>query len=190
MKAALFFILLSSCLFMEMRAENLGKDPFPSTSSCCTLGAAGYLSMPNGNYSVETFPFPQFVPLSKHRNEGFTQGQVKLKKNGIKINKAGNYAVNFSVTLKNPLTEESVAPSFFVALAIDGKATISPFTISVANIPSSTTFTVPFSGILENVKPGTTLSLQILNGGELPQPVEIIVISWKITVERITCCND
>ena len=56
----------------------------------------------------------------------------------------------------------------------------------VVSLPTGLINTMQATGILQNVKAGTTLSLVATNGGS-PEPQDITVIGWGISVFKIPC---
>lgn len=134
-------------------------------------------------YSIDTSPYPITVLLSQNRNTGSTQGNIQLTPNGLLIGEAGNYSVSFTAVLQNPSTTSSPLIPVFLTLngitdptqAKSGSVVVlSPGLIGVAQ---GTT-------ILENVVPGTTVSLLATNASGESQPINIV--AWAINLFKIT----
>lgn len=150
----------------------------------CQLGTAAFgVTSPTFWYTINTLSYPNAVPLSLNRNLGFSQGDIKLKPNGLKIYEKGNYSVSFSAILQNNEIEGAALIPVFVAL--DGS--FSQTSIGgVVTLPTGQLNTVYGTGILENIEEGTRLTLVATNGGS-PNPQPITVISWSISVFKIPC---
>lgn len=157
-------------------------------SNCTQLGISGFAGNPqNEFYTVKTHSFPDAVPLSKKRNAGSTQGQVQLTDKGLKILCPGNYSVNVQAILVN--REINYGAIIQVFLVEDNKFIPNKSNGNIVLLPAAppnefTIGPVTFNAILENVTPGTTLSLVATNGGS-PNPQPIDVIAWGINAFRI-----
>lgn len=169
--------------------NSLGLIPccLKKCSSKCQLGIAGFsTNNPADWYTLNTFPFPETVLLSINRNRGSVQGKVELTPTGLRIGKPGNYSVSFTAILinNNPLYTPLI-PVFLIRNGVfdpndtSGVGSIGALLLGVPTVIQAT-------GILENVKAGTELTLVATNGGS-PQPEEITVISWGINAFKIEC---
>jgi len=152
----------------------------------CNLGSASFSGGPPDWFVIQTPTYPEFVLLSANRNVGSTQGNVKLTPTGLKINKSGNYSVSFSaILLNNNPAYTPLLPVFVIRNGIfDPTDTL--ILGGVVSLPNGLFETVQGTGILENVKAGTTLSIIATNGGS-PEPEPVTVIAWGISAYRIPC---
>lgn len=161
------------------------KKCFASKRLNPQIGIAAFTANTSAEwYQITTQPYPTVVPLSLNRDRGSTQGNVKLTPTGLLIRQPGNYSVTFNAILVN--NEPNYAPLIPVFLIrndiFDPNAT--DILGNVVTLPPNFINTVQFTGILENVKPCTKLSLVATNGGS-PEPQPITVISWSISAYRI-----
>lgn len=157
----------------------------PGPSNWCQLGSSGFSTLdPSNWYEIETFSYPTATLLSLNRNHGSTQGNVQLTDNGLIIGQSGNYSVSVQAILQNNGEEAVLIPMFLVqngsfdpsAANLGGVGVLLPGIIT----------TIQSTGILENVTPGTSLSLIATNGGS-DDALPITVVGWGISVFRIPC---
>ncbi len=183
MKKILFnlFLLSSHCLF--------AYDSSSSSAECqkCDLGSAGFLVTDSSLWYNIYVPFyPSSVLLSRNANRNFKEGEVSSKSTGLKINEAGNYSVSFSAVLQsNDPINTVYLPVFLVTNGNFNPMNINTFG-SVAIIPVGNVGVVQGSGILHNVKEGTTLTLVATNTAD-PNAVPITVVNWSINAFKIPC---
>lgn len=154
----------------------------------CHLGTAGFSTTSQADwYVIDTPVYPDTVPLSKHRNIGSTQGNIRLKSRGVKVNKSGNYSVSFTAILLNTdMNYTPLIPVFLVSNGVFDPTDTSRTIGSVVSLLPGLVTTLQVTGILQNVKAGTKLSLVATNGGS-PQPEPVTVISWGISLFKIPC---
>lgn len=152
----------------------------------CHLGSAGFSTTSAQSwYTINTLPYPTTVPLSLNRNQGFTEGKVELTPTGLLIREPGNYSISFSAILQNNDPEYTALIPVFVSL----NEAFDPLDIpvgSVVALPTGLVNTVHGTGILHQVKAGTTISLIATNGGS-PQPQAIHVVAWNMSLFKIPC---
>ena len=154
----------------------------------CQIADAGFsTSSPAEWYTVTAFPYPIATPLSLFRNRGTVQGNFLLTPTGLIIGQPGNYSVNFNAILTFTVGGSS-NPFVTVFLVKDG--VFNPLDTSniggVSTVPFEQITTIQATGVLQNVLPGTALSLVISNGGS-GDAVDITVVAWGISVFRIPC---
>ncbi len=184
------FALLSQGLFAENHSHPFSSSSSSSSSNCCfkcTLGSVGFTTNHPANwYVLETEPYPVTVLLSKNANYGSTQGDMRKTSTGLKINESGNYSVSFSAILTN--TDPTYTPLIPVFVVRNGvfKPNDTTNLGGVVSLPISLVGTVQGTGILQDVKAGTILSLVATNGGS-PEPQPVTVLSWSISAFKIPC---
>jgi hypothetical protein len=137
----------------------------------------------NTPYSVVPPLYPTVSPISLNATKGFSKGKAKARAYGLKINKQGDYSASFQITLLN----QDVAPGRFVIYLVRN-GNFSPndaelLVDEVSLMPGEIT-TLSNSGILRNVKPGTTLSLVAANKLQ-PGGLSVGVQYWNINAFRI-----
>jgi hypothetical protein len=190
-------ILLCAASFCAMPLA--AKVVHASVASCCqaSLGDVGFVTHDGKGVEIQTFSYPDFGPLPL-TNTGAAQGQINLTSEGLQLNEFGNYWVTFSVIIANHI-EPPAQPLYVLSLVRNDEFDVnSQFLTAVATPPFSPApptdpndpfptplfTTVTASGNLQNVLPGTTLSLQIANGGS-EDPVPVSIIGWQISVVEI-----
>jgi hypothetical protein len=137
----------------------------------------------NTPYSLAPPLYPTVAPISLNATKGFSKGKLKARAYGLRINKAGDYSASFQITLLN----QDVAPGRFVIYLVRN-GEFSPdnaelLVDEVSLMPGEVT-TLSNSGILRNVKSGTTLSLVAAN--KLPPGgLSVGVQYWNINAFRI-----
>lgn len=133
-------------------------------------------------YTIETSPYPETVLLSDFRNAGSTQGDIQFNPSGLTIGEAGNYSISFLTILQNPSLTNGAVITVFLTLngSLDPNEAKSA---SVAILATDGAGVAQATTILENVTPGTTVSLIAANGGGKSQPIN--VNAWEISLFKI-----
>lgn len=162
-----------------------------SRSHSCQLGVSGHGGSMSLFYPIDVPSYPNPTPLSLNRNVGFVKGDVKLIPTGLKICRAGDYAVSFTAILGNATTRSNVISVFLVLNDLFDPNNLSTVgntsTVFGQNPANFVVTSIVGSGILKNVPCGTTLSLVATNGESL-QPDPLTVVAWEITAYRIPGC--
>lgn len=157
-------------------------------SSQCNSGARARFTMdPSQFIVVQTPAFPDVVPASIDPNAGSTQGAFQLTPNGLKVCLAGNYLVNYSLTLRNDNPNyQPVIPTFLIQNGEFNQDVVLNLIGSTASLPPNEIRTLSATGILENVACGTVFSLVMTNGGS-PEPEPVTLLDWNINAIRLPC---
>lgn len=147
-------------------------------------GSAGFsVTDPNLWYTITTHSYPEMTPLSEQRNHGLQEGGVYLSPTGFTIGEEGDYWVNITAVLVNPGDESILVPVFLVQdetfdpdsdSQVGGVVTLAPGVIT----------TMQGTGILQDIYPGTRLSLVATNGGD-PFPQDVTVVGWFISLFKL-----
>lgn len=166
--------------YIEKLSKNMGIS-----KDCCKLrpyaSSNFFITDPSLLYNITLSNFPQTVLLSQHRSGGFKKGDIQLTDTGVKINASGTYSISFAANLLNP---GSTSAQILISLSENGVFTPSANTIGcIVQLPRGLATIVQRTGILKNVKKGTTLSIiaSIVDGSE-PQT---IAVGWNISLFRL-----
>lgn len=172
-----FFLLACSTLQAHQCCEQT------AVHHSSTFGSAGFgVTDPNLWYTISTNSYPEVTPLSQQRNKGLSEGGAYLSPTGFTIGEEGNYWVEITVILQNPGTEALLIPFFLVENeTFDGD---NPQLGGVVTLPSQYITSAHGTGILQNVAPGTRLSIVATNGG-YPFPQDITVAGWGISLHKL-----
>lgn len=151
----------------------------------CESGTAVFSGGPDDWFELETLVYPSTVLLSQNRNGGDVQGNVSLTPTGLRIGESGTYWANFTAILTNEYPDYTpLIPVFLVPNGVFDAQNSNAQIAAVGAIPPQYITTVQGSGILHHLEEGTTLSLLATNAGS-PQPEEVEVISWTISINKI-----
>ena len=195
MKILCIFFIFSFGLIFAVPSELLDYKHMEARVGChclspqqsCNLGMSGFSTTNRADWYTLLVPvYPSFVPLSINGNRGSTQGRIKATPTGLTINKAGNYHIDITVVMSNQ--NQTYAPIITVFLVENGvfDPTSTRVVGSALSLPPNQIFNFTSSGILENVKAGTTFSLVSSNGGS-PEIEPITISAWGITAYKIPC---
>ncbi len=156
-----------------------------SCDNNCETGTAVFSGGPDDWFEIETLVYPATVLLSQNRNNGEVQGHVRLTPTGLQIGRSGTYWASFTAILSNEYPDYApLIPVFLVPNGVFNPENPNAQISAVTVVPPQYITTAQASGILMHLEAGTTLSLLATNGGS-PQPEEVEVISWTITINRI-----
>lgn len=148
------------------------------------FGTASFSAGPDLWYTIETNSYPETVSLSQKRNKGLAEGAVYLSPTGFTIGEAGNYWVTVTAVLQNPTDSSTVLiPVYLVVDEAFNPDDPSPIG-GVVTLESGVINTVQGTGVLQNVVPGSRLSLVATNAG-YPMPVPITIVSWSISLVKM-----
>ncbi len=153
----------------------------------CHLGVVGFSAQsPDTWYQMSVPTHPETVPLSLNADRGSKQGKIKLTPEGLKILEPGNYSVTFTaILLNNDPNATAIIPVYLVRNGVYDPQDLLTLGNIVALQPGLLG-TVQITGILEDIKEETTLSLRASNGAS-SEPQEISVIAWDISAFKIPC---
>ncbi len=153
----------------------------------CNLGSSGFFVLnPTEWYTIEVAGFPATTLLSQKSNRSFSEGRVLVKPSGLKLQEGGNYSVSFSAILQSTDPNNIVVVPVFLVSNGDFDPTSKNTIASVAVLQPGAITTVQGSGILHDIKPGTTLSL-VATGTGSPNTETMSVVNWNISAFKIPC---
>ncbi len=188
-------VALGACLLTLSQVD--ARSPYSKNSSssssssleqCIFAEQSFSTTTPDNWYEISTLGYPATVPLSKFGNNGVKKGEIKLTPTGVTILEDGDYLVSFSTIMLN-LAQEStpLIPVFLVQNGVfNPSAKAGAVVGGTAQFPPEYFNTISGTGILQNVKKGTKLSLVATNGGG-QEPQLMTVITWNIVVTKLPC---
>ena len=134
-------------------------------------------------YTITTNSYPETTPLSLNRNNGISEGSVYLSPTGFTIGEAGSYWVSITATFQNNGENNLLIPVFLVEdeiLDVENPAQIG----GIINLFPNDIASMHGAGILNDIKPGTRISLLATNGGD-PEPQDVTVVAWSISLFKM-----
>lgn len=151
----------------------------------CIYAQSGFSSGPDGWYEIETLPYPTTTLLSQNGNSGVAEGDIAYTDTGITINESGTYWASINVILLNENEEYTpLIPLFLIRNNVFDPLSASQYLGTTVSVMPDVVTSVNTDGILVNVARGTTLSIVATNGGS-PQPEDVTVVAWSISLFRI-----
>jgi hypothetical protein len=181
--------LVASEVQVPLLGPRWNDDGDKSDDDCdhsCDLGSASFSTTnPENWYEILTPAYPDTVPLSLNRNNGFVKGDLALTPTGLNIQDSGDYWASITAIVLNENEEYTpLIPLFLVRDGVFDPLDNSLQLGATGSLPPNQVVTLQASGILKDVADGTDLSLVATNAGS-PQPEAITIISWNIQLHKI-----
>lgn len=179
--------LVSCLLFFSFSSLQAGSHhhcnaPCPPVQGS-HFGSAGFgVTDPSLWYTITTNSYPESVALSLERNKGSSKGGVYLSPTGFTIGEGGDYWVSITAILQNPGSDSLLIPVFLAQNESFNDE--DPGVGGVVVLPPNVITTLNGTGIVQNIEPGTRLSLVATNGG-YPFPQDVVVVGWGISLFKL-----
>lgn len=187
-------LFLFACAALEARCpfSEATSNIIEQLEACCQdtafphaeshFGTCGRGNMgPDEWYTITTDSYPDVVLLSQQQNMGSSKGGVYISPTGFTIGEAGNYWISITAILQNPGSDTILVPVFLVKNETFDPE--NPLVGGVATLEPGLITNLHGTGIVEDIGPGTRLSLVASNGDSSLE--DVTVIAWAISLFKL-----